>query len=89
MDLLFNAYSTNTDEDEENEKHPPPPFKRAKPELPHTSINFDHGKHISTESSISGRYISKRERALMASAPPQIPNPDPPSSSACSPGLFS
>lgn len=85
MDLLFNAYSTNTDEDEENEKHPPPPFKRAKPELPHTSINFDHGKHISTESSISGRYISKRERALMASAPPQIPNPDPPSSSACSP----
>ncbi|KAL4566844.1 hypothetical protein LXL04_030969 [Taraxacum kok-saghyz] len=78
MDLLLNAYSTNTDEDEENETHPPPPFKRAKREFTHIS------NHISTESSIAGRYISKRERALMASAP-QSSNPVPPSSSPSSP----
>ncbi|KAI3504453.1 hypothetical protein L1887_25930 [Cichorium endivia] len=90
MDLLFNAYSTNTDEDEENEKHAPPPFKRPKPEFTHTSsrslpaVRFNHPKNIKTEAPIAGRYISKRERALIT-ASPQTPNPDPPSSSACSP----
>ncbi|KVH99132.1 WD40 repeat-containing protein [Cynara cardunculus var. scolymus] len=85
MDLLRNAYSTTKDEDEENKKYAPPPLKRAKPEFSHTSSkNFptDWLKHTSTEAPIAGRYISKRERALMATVP-QTPNADPPTSSGC------
>ncbi|KAI3820551.1 hypothetical protein L1987_08099 [Smallanthus sonchifolius] len=73
MDLLCNAYSTTSDEDEEIEKHALPPLKRAKPEFPHTSsrtlpvVGLNQSKNISTEAPIAGRYISKRERALMAS----------------------
>ncbi|KAD4386002.1 hypothetical protein E3N88_26171 [Mikania micrantha] len=74
MDLLCNAYATTSDEDEEIEKHAPPPLKQAKPEFHHTSsrplhvVGLNQSKNISTEAPIAGRYISKRERALMASA---------------------
>ncbi|KAL8215757.1 hypothetical protein R6Q57_022594 [Mikania cordata] len=74
MDLLCNAYATTSDEDEAIEKHALPPLKRAKPEFHHTSsrplpvVGLNQSKNISTEAPIAGRYISKRERALMASA---------------------
>lgn len=90
MDLLYNAYSTAEDEDEENEKHAPPPLKRAKPDFPHTSsrrlpaVTLSQSQNITTEVPIPGRYISKRERAIMSSVP-QTSNVDPPTSSACSP----
>lgn len=93
MDLLYNAYSTAEDEDEENEKHAPPPLKRAKPDFPHTSsrrlpaVTLNQSQNITTEVPIAGRYISKRERAIMSSAP-QTSNIDPPTSSACSAGTF-
>lgn len=88
MDLLRNAYSATTDQDDENKKYAPPPLKRAKSEFPHTSSSglptdgFNCAKNTSTEAPIAGRYISKRERALMAAAP-QTPDAEPPTSSGC------
>lgn len=96
MDLLRNAYSTTADDDDddEHEKHASPPFKRAKPDFLRTesrhfpAVSVDQSRNVSNEVPIAGRYISKRERALMA-ATPQTSNADPPTSSTFPPGLFS
>lgn len=91
MDLLCNAYSTTSDEDDEIEKHPLPPLKRAKVDFPVTSRTIlpvagsSQSKSVSTEAPIAGRYISKRERALMTSAS-QTSHAEPPTYSVCSPG---
>nr|XP_043638559.1 WD repeat-containing protein 25 [Erigeron canadensis] len=81
MDLLWNAYSTTADEEEEEEKHEPPPppsppLKRPKTEYPPRRTNTSAFRpHQPQETPIAGRYISKRERALMASAPKSEPPP--------------
>ncbi|CAK7338307.1 unnamed protein product [Dovyalis caffra] len=73
MDLLCNAYSNSSDEESEPKREPeyqpviPPPLKRFKPEIP--------SQNIRTEAPVSGRYISKRERALSAQSS-QVPNPE-------------
>ncbi|KAJ0748362.1 hypothetical protein HanOQP8_Chr05g0200361 [Helianthus annuus] len=93
MDLLCNAYSNTSDEDEDVEKRALPPLKRAKHEFLHTSsrtlpvVGLNQSKNIPTEAPIAGRYISKRERTLMASAS-QSSHVGPPTYSACSPGSF-
>ncbi|KAJ0570965.1 hypothetical protein HanHA300_Chr05g0184171 [Helianthus annuus] len=95
MDLLCNAYSNTSDEDEVVEKRALPPLKRAKHEFLHTSsrtlpvVGLNQSKNIPTEAPIAGRYISKRERTLMASASAsQSSHVGPPTYSACSPGSF-
>ncbi|KAL2523637.1 Transducin/WD40 repeat-like superfamily protein [Abeliophyllum distichum] len=91
MDLLCRAYSTASDEDDDGEQSehpppaPPPPFKRAKCDLPNPSPKPVHvyrpssSPNLPTEAPIPGRYISKRERAALASAPkvhdPKSPPP--------------
>uniref|UniRef100_A0A2P2K2Y1 Uncharacterized protein n=1 Tax=Rhizophora mucronata TaxID=61149 RepID=A0A2P2K2Y1_RHIMU len=80
MDLLFKAYSQSSDEEPEPEPEPGPkprtgyrttvmhPPKRHKPDNPQT---------IQRETSIPGRYISKRERTQAASVSDTNPNPNP------------
>ncbi|KAI8010190.1 WD repeat-containing protein 25 [Camellia lanceoleosa] len=84
MDLLCNAYSTASDDDDEPQHLAP--SKRPRPEPPRS-----HTKPLSvTEPPIPGRYISKRERAALASASAsasvsRASDPSPPSSVATMP----
>lgn len=72
MDLLCNAYSTPSDDDDD-EPRPvaeptPPPLKRFKPQNPPLLPK--------PYPLIAGRYISKRERSLLSPAlSPPLPNP--------------
>ncbi|XP_062077866.1 uncharacterized protein LOC133782546 isoform X2 [Humulus lupulus] len=85
MDLLCNAYSNDSDEDDAPKPQiliQPSP-KRPKIEIPITHSQHDHPLTRPTrftyprmDTQIPGRYISKRERALFAS-PPAAPGPDP------------
>lgn len=82
MDLLCNAYSTASDDDDEPQHLAP--SKRHRPEPPRS-----HTKPLSvTEPPIPGRYISKREQAALASASASVSrasDPSPPSSVAAMP----
>ncbi|KAL2593246.1 hypothetical protein AAZV13_12G118400 [Glycine max] len=69
MDLLCNAYSNASDHEDEEEEPPkrqrvslssPNPLKRHLPLSSHPSFNHQ------TQAPMPGRYISKRQRALMA-----------------------
>ncbi|CAK9153469.1 unnamed protein product [Ilex paraguariensis] len=85
MDLLCNAYSAASDEDDEPDHGRPvlPPSKRPKPQnpLPITKplplCRSTHNPNLPTEAPLPGRYISKRERAVLASVP-TTPNLIPP-----------
>lgn len=93
MDLLCNAYSNasdNEEEEEESAKQPrpenftPPNSKRLKPDNPFTHTKTQNPLSGSTqfpalriEAPVPGRYVSKRERALLGSQPTAPdPNPD-------------
>jgi hypothetical protein len=102
MDLLLKAYSTASDDEDElvrpSSKRPKPnnPIPFTKPEhhpyppsglypMPRPNQSSD----LHTEAPVAGRYISKRERALLNSAtgtPDPVPNPPPTTSS---PGTLS
>ncbi|XP_052207015.1 uncharacterized protein LOC127811311 [Diospyros lotus] len=90
MDLLCNAYSNASDDDDDEAQHgkpvPPPPSKRPRPatEFPHFHSEGSPvprptlAPYPPAEALISGRYISKRERALLASCPPtSVPDSNP------------
>lgn len=84
MDLLRNAYSTASDEDDDKSGHVErpalPPSKRPKPGNPSTSFKSfpvtrpNYAPNHPNETPLPGRYISKRERAVLASPPPTDPN---------------
>ncbi|XP_030929933.1 WD repeat-containing protein 25 [Quercus lobata] len=110
MDLLHNAYSTASDDDDEVEEKPEtkhqilplPSSKRPKPDNPYsttttsTSIKPHYmpfrpspnpSPSLQTEAPVPGRYVSKRERALVGSSPrvsDPNPNPNPPSTTTSS-----
>ncbi|ONI13003.1 hypothetical protein PRUPE_4G196900 [Prunus persica] len=85
MDLLCNAYSNasdNEEEEEESAKQPrpenftPPNSKRLKPVNPFTHTKTQNPLSGSTqfparhiEAPVPGRYVSKRERSLLGSQP--------------------
>ncbi|KAJ0046853.1 hypothetical protein Pint_04350 [Pistacia integerrima] len=92
MDLLCNAYSTNSDDEPQSEpksktisRNPLfPPSKRPRPEFsdPLTeprSVPLPNQLYSSlhNETPVAGRYISKRERALSGSIVPTVPEPGP------------
>ncbi|KAH9803184.1 WD REPEATS REGION domain-containing protein [Citrus sinensis] len=94
MDLLCNAYSnTSDDEPEPASKHEPelrsifsPPSKRPRPDYPYPQtkphpLHRPNQQHsgLRTEASVAGRYMSKRERALLGPGIPAAtdPKPDP------------
>lgn len=86
MDLLCNAYSTASDDDDQPEPERPivpPPSKRPRPDhhLSHTEpwdqLRPNPAPYPPTEAPIPGRYISKRERAVLGSAP-RVTDPTPP-----------
>ncbi|KAK3021414.1 hypothetical protein RJ639_046822 [Escallonia herrerae] len=76
MEQLSSAYSTASDDDEERETPALPPSKRPKPEVdrrftkPFPAIRPYTAQNLPTEPPIPGRYVSKRERATLASDPP-------------------
>lgn len=84
MDLLRNAYSSASDEDDDKSGHVErpalPPSKRPKPGNPSTSFKSfpvtrpNYAPNRPIETPLPGRYISKRERAVLALAPPTDPN---------------
>ncbi|GMH05681.1 hypothetical protein Nepgr_007521 [Nepenthes gracilis] len=86
MDLLCNAYS-NASEDQDDEDPPNrviQPSKRQKSDssvpypIPNPLYRPIHHPNPQTEALVPGRYISKRERALMGSNPvTEDPNPPP------------
>ncbi|KAM1343306.1 hypothetical protein ACFX15_007209 [Malus domestica] len=92
MDLLCNVYSNPSDNEEEEEEEEaegikqtitPPNPKRLKSDNPFAHTKFHHPLPESTqfptlraEAPVPGRYISKRERALLASQP-TVPDPQP------------
>ncbi|XP_022880123.1 WD repeat-containing protein 25-like [Olea europaea var. sylvestris] len=93
MDLLCRAYSTASDDDDNGERPehlqsaPAPPVKRAKLDGPNLNpipkpmhiYRPNPAPNLPNEAPIPGRYVSKRERAALASAPKvQGPNPPPP-----------
>lgn len=91
MDLLSNAYSTPSDEDEVEKLAISSSRKR-----PRSQISPQQNKPCSNpqnplsirpqEAPIAGRYVSKRERAISAANPVRVPDPIPPSTSISSPG---
>ncbi|CAK9175355.1 unnamed protein product [Ilex paraguariensis] len=94
MDLLCNAYSTASDVDDEPDhgRTVLPPSKRPKPQnpcpitKPLPVCRPTHNPNLPTETPLPGRYISKRERAVLASAP-TTPNLIPPIPVTTSPGV--
>ncbi|TQD75863.1 hypothetical protein C1H46_038606 [Malus baccata] len=88
MDLLCNAYCNASDNEEAEaegikETFTPPNPKRLKPDNPFAHTKFHHPLPESTqfpttqaEAPVPGRYISKRERALLATQP-TVPEPNP------------
>lgn len=91
MDLLSNAYSTPSDEDEEEKLAISSSRKRPKsqisPQQNKPSSNPQNPLSIRPqEAPIAGRYVSKRERAISAANPVRVPDPIPPSTSISSPG---
>ncbi|KAM1041494.1 hypothetical protein ACFX2I_030647 [Malus domestica] len=88
MDLLCNAYCNASDNEEAEaegikETFTPPNPKRLKPDNPFARTKFHHPLPESTqfpttqaEAPVPGRYISKRERALLATQP-TVPEPNP------------
>ncbi|KAL6975343.1 hypothetical protein U1Q18_024138 [Sarracenia purpurea var. burkii] len=94
MDLLCRAYSTASDDDDEPERGRPvlpPPSKRPKPEYsrshtePSAIWRRNSTLYTPTEAPIQGRYISKRERAVLASVP-VVADPTPPDPVTSTPG---
>lgn len=97
MDRLCNAYSNASDDEEEAR-----PLKQPRPEtnrMPHKPNNPFHHTNthhpppaatqfpvIPTETHVPGRYISKRERALLGSHPD--PNFNPSTLPTTSSGIF-
>ncbi|XP_030445779.2 uncharacterized protein LOC115668472 [Syzygium oleosum] len=86
MDLLRSAYSNSSDEEPEPAPvpapapsfHPPPP-KRPRPESHTTSIPEPSRSHPPpTGAPVHGRYVSKRERALLGlgSPPTMVLDPE-------------
>ncbi|XP_057465584.1 uncharacterized protein LOC130755227 [Actinidia eriantha] len=86
MDLLCNTYSTASDDDDDEPEHgrpgPRTPSKRFKPDhslsysKPLPLLYPSPAIYPPTEAPIPGRYISKRERAVLASGP-RVPDPNP------------
>ncbi|XP_039171883.1 WD repeat-containing protein 25 isoform X2 [Eucalyptus grandis] len=89
MDLLRSAYSNSSDEEPEPAParpfgfHPPPP-KRPRPENRTISIpaKSNRSRPPPTEAPVHGRYVSKRERALLGSGSPSAAVPDHPDTTA-------
>ncbi|XP_020237525.1 WD repeat-containing protein 25 isoform X2 [Cajanus cajan] len=79
MDLLCNAYSNTSDDDDDEEqpKRQRLSLSSSNPPKPRLHFSspplFDH----QTQPPIPGRYVSKRQRALMAQTPPSPPPPQP------------
>lgn len=77
MDALFHAYPESEDDDDHH--HPLPPPKRHKP-LPLLSTPLP-APALPPSTGVSGRYVSRRERAAMAAhslahpPPPPLPPP--------------
>lgn len=80
MDLLCKTYSNSSDDDDGKQHKPPktapPPSKRPKPYFPsaHKPVSQAPDPQIGSPIPQNGRYVSKREKALMASA--SITQPD-------------
>uniref|UniRef100_A0A803MH27 Uncharacterized protein n=1 Tax=Chenopodium quinoa TaxID=63459 RepID=A0A803MH27_CHEQI len=74
MDLLCKTYSNSSEDEDEQQIQPskiiPPPSKRPKPYYTpiHKPVFQAPNPQIGAPNSSTGRYISKREKALMASA---------------------
>ncbi|KAL3503354.1 hypothetical protein ACH5RR_037803 [Cinchona calisaya] len=98
MDSLLSAYSTASDDEDDSLARPIPmrpdypPAERAKPEYPNPKPRFvpsysaSPSSNFPTEAPIPGRYISKRERAALASGG-TVADPNPPSLPPKSPVL--
>ncbi|XP_027062101.1 uncharacterized protein [Coffea arabica] len=97
MDSLLSAYSTTSDDEDESMARARPEFpaaKRAKPDSPNPkpittpSYRQSLSSNLPTEAEapIPGRYISKRERAALASGG-LVSDPSPPSLPLISPEL--
>ncbi|KAK9269086.1 hypothetical protein L1049_000854 [Liquidambar formosana] len=89
MDLLCNAYSNTSEDDDDDEEEPGhqnpriPPSKRPKPTSnpnlltkPSPVFRPNYTPNPQREAPIPGRYISKRERALLDSVH-KVPDPNP------------
>lgn len=97
MDLLSNAYSIRSDEEEDDDGSRRKPMgpelprpKRVRMEsVPRKMPVYGHSPTpaLPTEAPLPGRYISKRERAAMASAT-VVHTLNSPSLSVTSPGFF-
>ncbi|KAI9079183.1 hypothetical protein K1719_038909 [Acacia pycnantha] len=75
MDLLCDAYGNASDDDQDQPKRrklAPSSSNPPKPYLP----PINHCSQLQTQSSLPGRYISKRQRALLG-VNPTVPNPTP------------
>lgn len=86
MDLICNSYSDSS-EDDQNPKPVPVPKPKPKPEpdypLP-KRIKTHPTPHREAPAPVAGRYVSKRERALLGSfPPPATPEKPLPSAAKC------
>lgn len=86
MDLLWNAYSNDSEEDDDgeipkSENFTQPPSKRPKLQYPITLTRpqqhplpcLNQSPVIPRDAPVPGRYISKRERALVGGSLPAAP----------------
>ncbi|XP_027919226.1 WD repeat-containing protein 25 [Vigna unguiculata] len=88
MDLLWNAYS-NVSDDEEQPKRQRLSFSSSNPPKRHLPSPSPPPLFHQTQSTIPGSYISKRQRALMGPTPAPLPDPVPVPSPFTLPGSIS
>lgn len=77
MDLLCNAYSNASDDDDEQPKRQRVSFSSSNPPKRHLPLPSPPSFDLETQAPVPGRYISKRQRALMGPTPAPLPEPVP------------
>ncbi|KAK7319361.1 hypothetical protein RJT34_04081 [Clitoria ternatea] len=80
MDLLCSAYSNTSDDEEEQPKRQRLSLSSSNPPKPYLPFFPSSLSNPQTHAPISGRYISKRQRASMPPLPASLPDPVPLSS---------
>ncbi|CAJ1978661.1 unnamed protein product [Sphenostylis stenocarpa] len=77
MDLLWNAYSNASDDEEEQPKRQRLSLSSTDPPKRHLPSPSPSLFDLQSQPPIPGSYISKRQRALMGSTPAPLPDPVP------------